>query len=68
MASLSDADIVDIDDVRMRNARRRFRLPLKTRDKFRIVLILLMENLNGDGTLQKLVLCSIDICHAPAAH
>ena len=65
---LGDADIVDVDDVWMRNARCRLRLALKTRNELRVILVLLVENLDGDGALQELILCPIDICHPAAAY
>ena len=52
MPPLGDADIVDVDDVRVRDACRRLCLALKPRDELRIVFILPVKNLNGDGALQ----------------
>ena len=66
--SLGNTDIKHVDNVWMRDARSRLCLALKPRDKLRVVLILLMENLDGDGALQELILCPIDIRHAAAAH
>ena len=59
---------MDIDDIWMRNACCCLRLTLKALDKFLVILILLMKNLDGDSALQKLILCPIDIRHAAAAH
>ena len=52
----------------MRDARCCLRLALKALDEFLVILVLLVENLDGDGALQELILCPIDICHAAAAH
>ena len=63
-----DTDIVDIDDVGMRNARGSLCLALEASDELRVVLILLVQDFYGNRALQELIFRPIDICHAAAAY
>ena len=60
-------NIIDVDDIRMREARGRLRFPMKLLDEFLIAFELRMQNLHGDRTIEQLVMRFIDIRHPAAA-
>ena len=67
VVAICHADIVDVDDIRMREACCRLGLTLEFIDEFLVLLELFMQDLDGHRPIEKAILCLVDIGHAASA-
>jgi GAF domain-containing protein len=65
--ALGLAAVVDGDDVRMGEARRRLRLAPEALDEEVVVRVAVVEDLDRDAAAELLVLGQVDVRHAPGA-
>ena len=64
---IAEADIIDLDDVRMRKHRDRLGFVLEAADEFLIVEVLVLEDFDSDLAVVDGVVAAVDICHAADA-
>ena len=67
MVAIGHADIVDIDDIRMRKTCCRLGFTLEFIDEFLVLLECLMQDLDGHRPVEQAILCPVDIGHAASA-
>mgnify|MGYP000647625423 CR=1 FL=1 len=67
VVAICHADIVDVDDIRMREACCRLGLTLEFIDEFLVLLEFLMQDLDGHRPVEQAIPCLVDIGHAASA-
>ena len=67
MVAIGNTNIVNIDDIRMRETRGSLSLALEFIDEFLVLLELFMQDLDGHRPIEQTVLCLVDIGHAAPA-
>ena len=65
--AVAEADVIDLDDIRVRKHRNGFRFIAETAQEIAVARKLFLQNFNGDPALFNVVIRLIHVCHAAYA-